>query len=243
MRKFFLYLFLFIQFIARAQSVSPAPMISGNSTTSGWYKLGEDLKNMKFNFGTSSQISSSTNSNYFYKIKVKGTFGTNAASTALYMDAAYYNSNIANPIGTDSPLLNSTCSEATWKLMSACPPMPNFPVGYASDHIYEYYIGSWAGGSKYNFTDGDSNNNGTLTFELWENKGSEAICEGSSTTLTSNLSGNITWFKDNVAISASGQSITVNQAGVYTAKSTVNGITSSASNPITVVVNPFQLSV
>ncbi len=239
MRKLFLYLFVFIQFIARAQSVSPAPMISGSSTTSGWFKLGEDLKNMKFNFGTSSQISSSTNSNYFYKIKVKGTFGTNAASTALYMDAAYYNSNIANPIGTDSPLLNATCTEATWKLMSACPPKPNFPVGYAADHIYEYYIGSWAGGSKYNFTDGDSNNNGTLTFELWENKGSEAICEGSSTTLTSNLSGNITWFKDNVAISSSGQSITVNQAGVYTAKSTVNGITSSASNPITVVVNPL----
>ena len=239
MRKLFLYLFVFIQFIARAQSVSPAPMISGSSTTSGWFKLGEDLKNMKFNFGTSSQISSSTNSNYFYKIKVKGTFGTNAASTALYMDAAYYNSNIANPIGTDSPLLNATCTEATWKLMSACPPKPNFPVGYAADHIYEYYIGSWAGGSKYNFTDGDSNNNGTLTFELWENKGSEAICEGSSTTLTSNLSGNITWFKDNVAISSSGQSITVNQAGVYTAKSSVNGITSSASNPITVVVNPL----
>jgi hypothetical protein len=215
-------------------------MISGNTTSSGWFKLGEDLKNMKFNFGTSSQISSSTNANYFYKIKVKGTFGTNAASTALYMDAAYYNSTITNAIGTDSPLLNSTCAEATWKLMGACPPTPNFPVGYAADHVYEYYIGTWAGGSKYNFTDGDSNNNGTLTFELWENKGTESICAGSSTTLSSNLGGNITWYKDNVAITgATSQTLTVNQAGVYTAKSTVNGITSSASNPITVVVNPL----
>jgi Putative Ig domain len=240
MRKLFLYLFLFIPFIARAQSVSPAPMISGNTTSSGWFKLGEDLKNMKFNFGTSSQISSSTNANYFYKIKVKGTFGTNAASTALYMDAAYYNSTITNAIGTDSPLLNSTCAEATWKLMGACPPTPNFPVGYAADHVYEYYIGTWAGGSKYNFTDGDSNNNGTLTFELWENKGTESICAGSSTTLSSNLGGNITWYKDNNAIAgATSQTLTVNQAGVYTAKSTVNGITSSASNPITVVVNPL----
>lgn len=239
MRKLFLFLFLCLQFITRAQSVSPAPMISGSTTTSTWYKLGEDLKNMKFNFGTSSQISSSTNPNYFYKLKVKGTFGTNAASTVLYMDAAYYNSNITNPIGTDSPILNSACTEATWKLMNACPPKPNFPVGYAADHIYEYYIGTWAGGSKYNFTDGDSNNNGTLTFELWENKGTEAICEGSSTTLTSNLGGTITWYKDNVAISSTGQSITVNQAGVYTAKSTVGGITSSASNPITIVVNPL----
>lgn len=239
MRKLFLFLFLCVQFITRAQSVSPAPMISGSTTTSGWFKLGEDLKNMRSNFGTSSQISSSTNGNYYYKIKVKGTFGTNIASTALYMDAAYYNSNITNPIGTDSPVLNSTCTEATWKLNGSCPPLPNFPVGYSPDHIYEYYIGTWAGGSKYNFTDGDTNNNGTLTFELWENKGSEAICQGSSTTLTSNLSGNITWYKDNVLLGSTGQTITVSEAGVYTAKSTVGGITSSASNPITIVVNPL----
>ncbi|MEY3918204.1 MAG: hypothetical protein RLZZ132_539, partial [Bacteroidota bacterium] len=239
MRKLFLFLFLCVQFITRAQSVSPAPMISGSTTTSGWFKLGEDLKNMRSNFGTSSQISSSTNGNYYYKIKVKGTFGTNIASTALYMDAAYYNSNITNPIGTDSPVLNSTCTEATWKLNGSCPPLPNFPVGYSSDHIYEYYIGTWAGGSKYNFTDGDTNNNGTLTFELWENKGSEAICQGSSTTLTSNLSGNITWYKDNVLLGSTGQTITVSEAGIYTAKSTVGGITSSASNPITIVVNPL----
>ena len=239
MRKLFLLLLLFIQVIARAQTVSPAPMISGSTDDSKWFKRGEDLKNMRSNFGTSSQISSSTVSGYYYKLRVRGTFGTNALSTALYMDAAYYNSNIANPIGTDSPVLNSSCSEATWKLMGACPPMPNFPVGYAADNIYEYYIGLWAGGSKYNFTDGDTNNNGTLTFELWENKGTEAICAGSSTTLTSNLGGTITWYKDNVAIAGSGQTITVNQAGVYTAKSTVNGIVSSESNPITIVVNPL----
>ena len=241
MRKLFLYLFLFIQFIARAQSVSPAPMISGNSDNSKWFKKGEDLKNMRSNFGTSSQISSSTNPNYFYKIKVKGTFGTSAASTALYMDAAYYNSNIANPIGTDSPILNSTCTEVTWKLMTNCPPVPNFPVGYAADHIYEYYIGNWVGGSKYTFTDitlGD--NNGSLTFETWYNKGSESICAGSTTTLTSNLSGAITWYKDNVVIpAATSQTLVVSEAGIYTAKSTVGGILSAASNPITIVVNPL----
>ena len=138
MRKLFLYLFLFIQFIARAQSVSPSPMIEGSTDNSKWFKKGEDLKNMRSNFGTSSQISSSTIAGYYYKLRVRGTFGTNAASTALYMDAAYYNSNIANPIGTDSPVLNSACTEATWKLMNACPPKPYFPVGYATDHIYEY---------------------------------------------------------------------------------------------------------
>lgn len=239
MRKLFLLFFLFVQIISLAQSVSPAPMISGTTDNSKWFKKGEDLKNMRSNFGTSSQISSSTVAGYYYKIRVRGTFGTNVASTALYMDAAYYNSNIANPIGTDSPILNSSCTEATWKLMGACPPKPNFPAGYASDNIYEYYIGLWAGGSKYSFTDGDTNNNGTLTFELWENKGTEAICAGSSTTLNSNLGGNITWFKDGVALSATGQSISVSQAGVYTAKSTIGGITSSESNPITVVVNPL----
>ena len=240
MRKLFLLLFLFGQFIARAQSVSPAPMISGSTDNSKWFKKGEDFRNMRSNFGTSSQISSSAVSGYYYKLRVRGTFGTNASSTALYMDAAYYNSNISNPIGTNSYVLNSSCTEATWKFMGACPPTPNFPVGYdAVDHAYEYYIGLWTLGSKYNFSDGDSNNNGSLTFELWENKGTEAICEGSSTTLTSNLGGTITWYKDNVAISSTGQSITVNQAGVYTAKSTVGGITSSASNPITIVVNPL----
>ena len=240
MRKLFLYLFLFIQFSARAQSVSPAPMIEGSTDNSKWFKKGEDLKNMRSNFGTSSQISSSTIAGYYYKLRVRGTFGTNVASTALYMDAAYYNSNIANPIGTDSPVLNSACTEATWKLMNACPPKPNFPVGYATDHIYEYYIGTWVGGSKYNFTDGDTNNNGTLTFELWENKGTEAICAGSSTTLSSNLGGNITWYKNDVLISgATSQTLTVSEAGVYTAKSTVSGIVSAASNPITVVVNPL----
>ncbi|MCE4217038.1 putative Ig domain-containing protein [Aquirufa antheringensis] len=239
MRKLFLYLFLFIQFIARAQSVSPAPMISGNTDNSKWFQIGSDLKNMRSNFGTSSQISSSTVAGYYYKLRVRGTFGTNAASTALYMDAAYYNSNIANPIGTDSPVLNSSCTEATWKLMGVCPPTPNFPVGYATDNIYEYYIGLWAGGSKYSFTDGDTNNNGTLTFELWENKGTEAICAGSSTTLTSNLSGNITWYKGTTLLPTTGQTLTVTEAGVYTAKSTIGGIISSESNPITVIVNPL----
>ncbi|MFD3408878.1 putative Ig domain-containing protein [Aquirufa sp. HETE-83D] len=240
MRKLFLLLLLFIQIIARAQSVSPAPMIEGTSDDAKWFKLGEDLKSMRLPFGTSSQISSSTNPNYFYKIKVKGTFGTSASSTALYMDAAYYNSNISNPIGTDSPVLNSTCAEVTWKLMGNCPPLPNFPVGYAADHVYEYYIGNWAGGSKYTFTDATlGDNNGNLTFETWYNKGTEAICAGSSTTLTSNLGGTITWYKDNVPIAGSGQTITVNQAGVYTAKSTVGGIVSSASNPITIVINPL----
>ncbi|MFA9197875.1 MAG: putative Ig domain-containing protein [Aquirufa sp.] len=240
MRKLFLYLFLFIQFIARAQSVSPAPMISGSTDNSKWFQIGSDIKNMKFNFGTSSQISSSTVAGYYYKLIVRGTFGTNAASTALYMDAAYYNSNIANSIGIDSPVLNSSCIEATWKLMGACPPKPNFPVGYASDNIYEYYIGLWAGGSKYSFTDGDTNNNGTLKFELWENKGTEAICAGSSTTLSSNLGGTISWYKNDVLIpAATSQTLSVNEAGVYTAKSTIAGILSAASNPITVVVNPL----
>lgn len=239
MRKLFLLLFLFVQIISRAQSVSPAPMISGTTDNSKWFQIGSDLKNMRSNFGTSSQISSSTVAGYYYKIRVRGTFGTNAASTALYMDAAYYNSNIANPIGTDSPVLNSSCTEATWKLMGACPPKPNFPVGYASDNIYEYYIGLWAGGSKYSFTDGDTNNNGTLRFELWENKGTEAICAGSSTTLTSNLSGNITWYKGTTLLPTTGQTLTVTEAGVYTAKSTIGGIISSESNPITVVVNPL----
>jgi gliding motility-associated-like protein len=220
--------------------VSPAPIISGNTDDSKWFKRGEDLKNMRSNFGTSSQISSSTVSGYYYKLIVRGSFGTNALSTALYMDAAYYNSNIANPIGTDSPVLNSSCAEATWKLMGACPPKPNYPVGFdASNHAYEYYIGLWAGGSKYNFTDGDTNNNGTLTFELWENKGTEAICQGSSTTLTSNLGGSITWYKGSTLLPTTGQVITVSEAGVYTAKSTIGGITSSESNPITIVVNPL----
>ncbi len=239
MRKLFLFLFLFVQIISHAQSVSPAPMISGTTDNSKWFKKGEDLKNMRSNFGTSSQISSSTVAGYYYKIRVRGTFGTNAASTALYMDAAYYNSNIANTIGTDSPILNSSCTEATWKLMGACPPKPNFPAGYATDNVYEYYIGLWAGGSKYSFTDGDTNNNGTLTFELWENKGTEAICAGSSTTLTSNLSGNITWYKGSTLLPTTGQTLTVTEAGVYTAKSTIGGVTSSESNPITVVVNPL----
>lgn len=239
MRKLFLLLFLFVQIISHAQSVSPAPMISGTTDNSKWFKKGEDLKNMRSNFGTSSQISSSTVAGYYYKIRVRGTFGTNAASTALYMDAAYYNSNIANTIGTDSPILNSSCTEATWKLMGACPPKPNFPAGYATDNVYEYYIGLWAGGSKYSFTDGDTNNNGTLTFELWENKGTEAICAGSSTTLTSNLSGNITWYKGSTLLPTTGQTLTVTEAGVYTAKSTIGGVTSSESNPITVVVNPL----
>jgi gliding motility-associated-like protein len=217
-------------------------MISGTKNSSQWNLIGADLKNLTRRFATSSQINSSTNPNYYYKINVSGTFGTNAASTALYMDAAYYNSNISNTIGTDSPFLNANCTEVTWKLMGACPPKPNFPAGYATNHIYEYYIGKWVVGStKYEFTDdGDySNNTGSLTFELWENQGAEAICQGSSTTLTSNLSGNITWYKDNVLLGSTGQTITVSEAGVYTAKSTVGGITSSASNPVTIVVNPL----
>jgi gliding motility-associated-like protein len=216
-------------------------MIEGNKDSSKWIQVGEDLKNLTRRFVTSSQIYSSTNPNYYYKLKVRGTFGTKAGTTAMYMDPAYVNTNIANPIGTDATVLNNNCTEVTWKLMGACPPTPNFPVGYASNHIYEYYIGTWNGSYKYEFTDdGDySNNTGLLTFELWENQGTEAICEGSSTTLTSNLNGNITWYKGNSILPTTGQTITVNEAGVYTAKSTVGGIVSVASNPITILVNPL----
>ena len=111
MRKLFLYLFLFIQFIARAQSVSPAPMIEGNSETSLWRKLGSDTKIMSNGFGTANTISSATNSTFYYKLIVSGTYGTSSSSVA-YMDPAYISSNISNQIGADTPILN-LCTEST----------------------------------------------------------------------------------------------------------------------------------
>lgn len=239
MRKLFLYLLLFIQFIARAQSVSPAPMISGNSESSVWRKLGADTKNMSNGFGTANTITSAINSTYYYKLIVTGTYGTSSNSVA-YMDPAYISTNINNSIGSDTPILNSNCTEPTWKFFNNCPPTPNFPVGYSSNHSYEYYIGLWTVGSKYSFSESNyRDNNGSLTFEVWQNQGKEEICAGSSTTLTSNLSGDITWYKDGNLLSDIGQSITVNTAGNYTAKSTINGVISSSSNQITVIINPL----
>jgi hypothetical protein len=217
---------------------TPAPMISGNSETALWRKLGSDTKIMSNGFGTANTISSATNSTFYYKLIVSGTYGTSSSSVA-YMDPAYISSNISNQIGTDTPILNS-CVESTWKFLNNCPPLPNFPVGYSSSHTYEYYIGLWTPGSKYGFSETNyRDNNGSLTFEVWQNQGKEEICSGSSTTLTANLSGNISWFKGNTLLPSTGQSISVSEAGIYTAKSTVNGILSSSSNPITVVINPL----
>lgn len=238
MRKLFLYLFLFIQSIARAQSVSPAPMISGTSETSLWRKLGSDTKNMSNGFGTANTITSATNSTFYYKLIVTGTYGTSSSSVA-YMDPAYISTNIANTIGSDTPIPN-TCTESTWKFLNNCPPRPNFPTGYSSNHTYEYYIGLWTPGSKYGFSESNyRDNNGSLTFEVWQNQGKEEICAGSSTTLTANLSGDITWYKGTTLLTSTGQSISVSEAGIYTAKSTVNGVISSSSNPITIIINPL----
>ena len=213
-------------------------MISGNSETSLWRKLGSDTKIMSNGFGTAGAYSTSTNSNYYYKLIVSGTYGTSSSSVA-YMDPAYISSNISNQIGTDTPILNS-CTESTWKFLNACPPIPNFPIGYSSNHTYEYYIGKWLTGPKYSFSEPNyRDNNGSLTFEVWQNQGKEEICEGSSATLVSNLTGDISWFKDDLLLPATGQTITVSQAGKYYAKSTVNGVISSASNPITVIINPL----
>ena len=237
MRKLFLLFLLLVNWCVFSQS-TPAPMISGNSETSLWRKLGSDTKIMSNGFGTANTISSATNSTYYYKLIVSGTYGTSSSSVS-YMDPAYISSNIANQIGTDTPILNS-CTESTWKFLNNCPPVPNFPVGYSSSHTYEYYIGLWTQGSKYGFSETNyRDNNGSLTFEVWQNQGKEEICSGSSTTLTANLSGDISWYKGTTLLPSTGQSISVSEAGIYTAKSTVNGIISSSSNPITVIINPL----
>ena len=237
MRKLFLLFLLLVNWCVFSQS-TPAPMISGNSETSLWRKLGSDTKIMSNGFGTANTISSATNSTFYYKLIVSGTYGTSSSSVA-YMDPAYISSNISNQIGADTPILN-LCTESTWKFLNNCPPLPNFPVGYSSSHTYEYYIGLWTPGSKYGFSEANyRDNNGSLTFEVWQNQGKEEICSGSSTTLTANLSGNISWYKGNTLLPSTGQSISVSEAGIYTAKSTVNGILSSSSNPITVVINPL----
>ena len=149
MRKIFLFLFLLLVNWCVFSQSTPAPMISGNSETSLWRKLGSDTKIMSNGFGTSGAYTTSTNSNNYYKLIVSGTYGTSSSSVA-YMDPAYINSNLANPIGTDTPQLN-LCVENSWKFLNACPPVPNFPIGYSSNHTYEYYIGKWLTGPKYSF--------------------------------------------------------------------------------------------
>ena len=67
------------------------------------------------------------------------------------------------------------------------------------------------------------------------------VMEGISVTFTATATGTITWYKNGVSLNVNGTSYTVNQPAkedVYTAKSSIEGIISVASNAITVIADP-----
>ena len=70
--------------------------------------------------------------------------------------------------------------------------------------------------------------------------GPVSICNGSNVLLTSSAASGNQWYKDGVAINgAVNQTYTANQTGSYSAKVTITGCTSLASNIIAVTVNPI----
>ena len=71
MRKLFLYLFLFIQFAALAQSSCPAPIISGNTANSRWRVIGSEVKTFNANSWIQSPATL-TQTTRQYKLEVKG---------------------------------------------------------------------------------------------------------------------------------------------------------------------------
>ena len=235
MRKLFLYLFLFINFSAWAQTSCPAPIISGNTANSSWKTIGSEIKN--FN-GTSwiQQLATATTITRQYKLKVDGTYGIE--NNVQHLDAAYQSPNSSQVIGSSGTPVFITSSTNKWQLNNATPPAPNNNSEYKSDHIYEYYLGLGDGTAKYYYSYSDSNpgdNSGSLTFTLFFNSGLAQICRGSSAILTSAATtGTISWFKDGVNINQSTQSITVTTPGIYTSKTTIGGCTSPESNPIEV---------
>jgi hypothetical protein len=103
-----------------------------------------------------------TDPNKTYKMVVSGTWGI--ANGVAHRDPAY------DGINTGSPIANRGC-DANWNFEGACaPPVPTSPSGYASNHIYEYYLGNGkSGGYTAAFTDGAYGDNvGSLTFTLFE---------------------------------------------------------------------------
>jgi hypothetical protein len=109
-----------------------------------------------------------TDPNKTYKMVVSGTWGI--ANGNAHRDAAY-DAGSNNTIGVGgTPVANRGC-DANWNFEGACaPPVPTSPSGYASNHIYEYYLGNGkSGGYTAAFTDGGYGDNvGSLTFTLFE---------------------------------------------------------------------------
>lgn len=68
--------------------------------------------------------------------------------------------------------------------------------------------------------------------------GNLSLCSGEQVTLATASGTNLQWIRNNVDLPAeTGTSLTVNQAGTYTLKTTGNGGCTAISNPLTVVVN------
>lgn len=68
-----------------------------------------------------------------------------------------------------------------------------------------------------------------------------AICNGQSVTLSSNYGGVHAWYKDGVAINGlNGSTISVNQAGVYTAKVVASGCESNLSAPVSITTGTVE---
>ena len=155
---------------------------SGTSTTTGTL-LSTNTYNMT---NAWSATLAATNPNKTYKIVVSGTWGI--ANGRAHRDAAY-DAGSNNTIGSGgTPVLNAGC-DANWNFDGACyPPTPSSPVGYASDHIYEYIVTGKSGGYAIAFSDGGyGDNTGALTFKLYE-QGIPASTNG-TVTYTTNRKG------------------------------------------------------
>jgi hypothetical protein len=243
MRKLFLFLFLCLQFITRAQSVSPAPIISGNTATSSWIELGSDAK--RFNTNQWRQtIPTATDRNKVYKLKVEGIYGVE--NNVNHLDAAYQSPLSTQEIGSNGTIpVFITSSTDKWQLNNPTPqtpPIPSNNPGYRNDHIYEYYLGAGDGTAKYFYTFYDLNSpitdnstSGKLIFTMFANSGLAQVCRGGSVTLTSEATlGTINWYKDGSELPQHTSSITVSEPGIYTSRTIIGGVLSNASNEIKV---------